>query len=203
MELLPQNTHNKIVAITGLTGVGKDYLGIRAVEGLGIPLVNWGTLLSDRLGESRDVMMQTVSATDVAREQYRVCDQLIDLQPVAVTCHTVRSRGLSVEYDIDLERRLNAGMYVYISAPAEQIQDRVMARNLTGERASQVLSVSAIRELQRIKKERVEQIASELHTPFIEIENNEEDLHLLKSNVDTIAHAIKFTTYTSINSTTL
>lgn len=167
--------HNKIIAITGLTGVGKDFLAMHAIQNLDINLVNWGTILSDRLGVRPDEMMETVNPKAVKRQQFTTCDTLVDSQPVVVTCHTVRSRGLSIEYDMGLERRLNPSVYVFISAPAALIQGRVVARNLSGTRVSQVLSLSHIEKLQQIKKDRVIAIADELNSLFIEI-NNEDDL---------------------------
>ena len=159
------------MTVTGLTGVGKDYLAVRALEGTDTPLVNWGTMLGLLLDLDRDVMMSRTDPSLVTRKQFEVCDELVAMQPVVVTAHTVRSSGTNIEYNQELEQRLNPSAYVYVSAPPEIIQQRVIARNSSAIRSSEVLSVSDIQDLQDLKRKKVFEIASEIGADFINLSN--------------------------------
>lgn len=183
--------HNKIVTITGLTGAGKDFLAVHALRGIRMPLVNWGTMLGELLDIDRDQMMVNTDPSLVSTKQFEVCDALIDMQPVAVTAHTVRSKGIDIEFDAELEHRLNPSAYVFVSAPAEIIQQRVIARNNIGERASDILSIDDIRKLQDLKKDRVMNISERIGTEFIDLINIPElfpqNIHLLARTLGNIA----------------
>ena len=164
-------SHNRIAVITGLTGVGKDFLTDRLVQDEPIKVVNWGTLLGSLLRTDRDTMMTTTNETEITKQQFAVCDALINMQPIAVTCHTVRSRGTDIEYNLALEEKLNPYAYIFVSAPAEIIGERVTLRNDSGVRNSEELRVSEIERLQNVKRQRVAEIATYLGSRFFELEN--------------------------------
>lgn len=157
-----------------MTGAGKDFLATSALKEVSVPIVNWGTLLSRLLGSDRDSMMIDSSPAIVSKMQYEVCDAIIGMQPIAVTAHTVRSRGTSIEFDTKLERYLNPSIYVFVSAPAETIRERVVARNNSCERSSDVLNVCDIHELQILKRDVVRSLADSIGSNFVELSNTRE-----------------------------
>lgn len=166
--------HSKAIAVTGMTGVGKDFLVERANAEHGITVVNWGTLLGEELREDRDVMMDVTDARRIRVGQFAVCRRILHLQPVAVTCHTVRPDDQGgFAYDPELEAAFNPAAYVFVTAPPETIYERVRQRNERGERKSRELSVPEIGEIQATKLSAVHELAGQLGCKMLVVENTD------------------------------
>lgn len=168
--------HNQTIAITGMTGVGKDYLIEKANAEHGLAVVNWGTLLGEELAADRDMMMDNTDPARIRAGQFIVCRRILDLQPVAVTCHTVRPEGDSFAYDLELEAEFNPSSYVFVTAPPELIYERVRQRNERGERKSHELPVGEIARVQDFKLQAVSELAGRLGCSMLVIENTAEAL---------------------------
>lgn len=170
-------TFNKAIAVTGMTGVGKDFLVEHANTDHGIAVVNWGTLLGDELREDRDVMMDVIDARRIRVGQFAVCKKILGLQPVAVTCHTVRADYHGIfAYDQELEAAFNPAAYVFVTAPPETICERVRQRNERGERKSQELSIPEIDDIQAVKLAAVHELAGQLGCRMLVVENTDTNL---------------------------
>lgn len=167
---------NQAIAVTGMTGVGKDYLIEKANADHGLTVVNWGTLLGEELAADRDLMMDSTDPARIRAGQFIVCKRILDLQPVAVTCHTVRPEGSLFAYDFELESAFNPSSYVFVTAPPELIYERVRQRNDRGERKSQEIPVEEIALVQDIKLRAVSELAGKLGCNLLVVENTAETL---------------------------
>jgi adenylate kinase len=167
---------NEIVAVTGMTGVGKDYLVDRANQRHGIGVVNLGTLIGDELAADRDVMMDTIPPERIRAAQFIVYRRVVAMQPRLVTCHAVRPQGEGFAYDMDLEQLLNPSSYVFVTAPPEVIAERVQRRNQSGERKSPDLPVAEIDRIQQIKLDAVEELTGILGCDLLVFNNVSEEL---------------------------
>jgi adenylate kinase len=168
--------HNQAVAVTGMTGAGKDYLVERANAHHNLTVLNWGSLLGIELAADRDLMMDAIDPQRIRRGQFAVCRQILGTQPVVVTCHTVRPQGEDFAYDLELESTFNPLAYVFVAAPPELIHERVRRRNEWGERKSQEIPVAEIARVQDIKLAAVARLAGTLGSGLTIIENANDNL---------------------------
>jgi len=166
-------TKNKILAVTGMTGVGKDYLVERANQEYEVGVVNWGSLIGDELEVNRDLMASTHSAEEIEAAQFAVCQKIVDMQPVVATCHTIRPLNGEYTYNLEVEQKLNPAGYVFISAPPELIAERIRKRNDEGSRKSQEMSIDEIFRIQQIKLLAVHSLARALDCRFVVLNNTE------------------------------
>lgn len=143
--------HNNILAVTGMTGVGKDFLVKEANTDIALSVINLGTLIGQKLNMDRDLMMQAVDAEHMRSTQLAVYHEVIRKQPLIVTCHTIRFMNGTYTYDLEIEQLFKPRYYVFVAAPPEVIAQRVHDRNLNTGRKSQELSIPKIAELQDIK----------------------------------------------------
>ena len=167
---------NKILGITGLTGVGKDYLVNAANPNNAVNTLNLGTLVGEALAMDRDAMMTAASPERIRRAQMSAYRHVVKIQPVIVTCHAVRDavQGTGYAYDREMEDVFNPTAYVFVSAPPELIEERVARRNESGERKSVVLSAAQIEEEQAAKLFLMGQLASEIECDLVVLQNVDE-----------------------------
>jgi adenylate kinase len=167
---------NEIVAVTGMTGVGKDYLVDKANREHGIGVVNLGTLIGKELATDRDAMMDTVAPARIRAAQFIVYRNVVAMQPQVVTCHAVRPQGEGFGYDMELEQLLNPSSYVFVTAPPEVIAGRVHLRNQNGERRSPELPIEEIARVQQIKLDAMERLTGILGCDLLILNNVNEEL---------------------------
>lgn len=166
---------NEIVAVTGMTGVGKDYLVDRANQEHGLGVVNLGTMVGEELATDRDLMMDIVDPARIRAAQFIVYRKVLAMQPRLVTCHAVRPQGEGFAYDLEIEQLFNPACYVFVAAPAEIIAERVRQRNQTGERKSPELPIDEIDRVQQIKLKAVTELSGALECDLLVLNNVHEE----------------------------
>lgn len=179
---------NKILAITGMTGVGKDFLVDRANQGSALQKINLGTLIGDILQANRDEMMDLTDAATMRSAQQTVYQKVVTMQPLIVTCHAVRKQENGYGYVYEMEKLLNPMTYVFIAAPANIIAERVHTRNQTGLRKSIELSISQIAELQELKLNAMKELTGRLGCEFMVLNNTTDNLG---ANIKTLRSYIR------------
>ena len=147
---------NNIIAVTGMTGVGKDFLIERANTTPTIKTSNLGTIIGTILNADRDNMMATVSPERIRQAQLKAYKEVTRTQPHIVTCHAIRLLDGVYNYDLVMERIFNPRLYVFVTAPPKVIVERVRLRNRAGLRKSEELPVEEVAKIQQIKLEKLE-----------------------------------------------
>lgn len=171
---------NRLIGVTGLTGVGKDYLVTAANADMKIRTSNLGTVIGEMLSMDRDAMMQSASPEKIRMAQRQAYAKVAAEQPLVVTCHAIRPMADGkLGFDNEMEDIFNPMSYVFVTAPADIIRERVIKRNQTGERKSPEMSVSQIDEEQDEKLERAQELATYLCTRLVVLENT--DLHYINN----------------------
>lgn len=170
--------HSNIMAVTGMTGVGKDYLVERANRTRGVAVENFGTHMGEELEIDRDLIVGAITQEQLSAAQERVARKLARIQPLILCSHVVIHDSRTGEYafNINVERILDPRNYVFVTAPPEVIQERVEARNRSGERSSELLSIDQIDDAQQTKLGLVESIAEELGSDLTVMHNTTEEL---------------------------
>lgn len=182
---------NKIMGVTGLTGVGKDYLVTAANADNKIQTRNLGSLIGEALRMDRDAMMQAATPERIRAAQLQAYRTVVAEQPMIVTCHAIREIAPNrLGFDEEMENMFNPLTYVFVKAPAELIKDRVARRNQSGERKSAELSIAQIDEEQSQKLELTHKLADYLCTRLIVLENTDEayvgNVAILRSEINLV-----------------
>lgn len=166
---------NRIIVLTGISGVGKDYLVHHADRPPELMVVGWGDELASLLGVDKDEM-DTVDAEKMHRAQVQVCDKVIAASPVVAICHTVRptSKG-DLGYVLDIEARLMPQYYVFAVAPPAVIKARIVARNEAGCRNVSVPPVDEVANGQLRQHDLVKELADRLGSRFVTLTNSGEN----------------------------
>lgn len=167
---------NRIIIVTGMTGVGKDFLVDKAIQDLSVNKVGWGDMLSEELGVNKDIMMSTVDPDRILEGQFAICHKVLQIQPVVAVCHVVKPENGRYIYNLEIEKLLNPFGYVFIAAPPELIYQRVQMRNLKGKRKSPEISVDEIERIQNIKIEAVKELAVIQGSQMLIVNNTVEEL---------------------------
>lgn len=167
---------NNIIAITGMTGVGKDFLLNKAAKPSAVQMANLGTIISEELGTNRDTMMSEVDSERIRQAQLKAYRRVVETQPIIVTCHTVRPYKRTYSYDLEMERIFSPKLYIFIWAPPHIIAKRVHQRNETGVRRSPEMSVDVIASEQEVKLERVRALTTILGCELLVFNNIDANL---------------------------
>lgn len=167
---------NRILAITGMTGVGKDFLVSKANADIDMQTVNLGTLIGDILQSNRDRMMDLTDAATMRAAQQTAYKKVVEMQPLIVTCHAIREQENGYGYVYEMEKLLNPMAYVFVAAPANIIAERVRSRNQKGARKSAELSVPQITELQELKLNAMKELAQKLGCELVILNNTADNL---------------------------
>lgn len=182
---------NRLIGITGVTGVGKDYLVAAANADNKIRSRNLGTIIGEMLKMDRDAMMGTADFDELRTAQLKAYSMVVSEQPLVVTCHAVREieKG-RLGYDEEMEGIFNPLSYVFVKAPAELINERVQKRNMSGERKSHERSTAQIDEEQSAKLELTRTLADYLSTRLIVLDNIDEayvgNVAILRSEINMV-----------------
>ncbi len=182
---------NRLIGVTGVTGVGKDYLVTAANADAKIGTRNLGTLVGEALKMDRDAMMRAAEADEIRTAQLKAYSIVVAEQPLVVTCHAIRElEPGKLAYDEEMEDMFNPQSYVFVKAPAELIKERVQKRNNSGERKSVEFSVNQIGEEQAAKLELTRSLADYLCTRLIVLENIDEayvgNVAILRSEINMV-----------------
>lgn len=182
---------NRLIGVTGVTGVGKDYLVTAANADAKIGTRNLGTLVGEALRMDRDAMMRSAGADEIRRAQLKAYSIVVAEQPLVVTCHAIRELKPGwLAYDEEMEDIFNPQSYIFVKAPAELIKERVQARNSSGERRSVELSVNQIDEEQAAKLELTHALTDYLCTRLIVLDNIDEayvgNVAILRSEINMV-----------------
>lgn len=167
---------NRIIIVTGMTAVGKDFLIDRVVENLQVNKTAWGDMLSDELGVNKDIMMDTVAPEIILDGQFAVCHEVLQMQPVVAVCHVVKPENGQYVYNLEIEKMLNPLGYIFIAAPPELIAQRVHMRNLEGNRKSPETPIDEIERVQDIKLKAIKELASLQNSEMLIVNNVAEEL---------------------------
>jgi len=163
---------NRLIGVTGVTGVGKDYLVTAANADNKVAVRNLGTLIGQSLSMDRDAMMRAVSLGRIRAAQMTAYKTVVAEQPLIVTCHAIREMDTGkLGFDEEMEDIFNPSTYVFVRAPAGVIKERVAERNRLGERSSVERSVAQIDEEQEQKLQLTHTLADYLCTRLIILDN--------------------------------
>lgn len=182
---------NRLIGVTGVTGVGKDYLVTAANADAKIETRNLGTLVGEALRMDRDAIMRAAGTEELRIAQLKAYSMVVAEQPLVVTCHAIRELEPGrLAYDEEMEDMFNPQSYIFVKAPAELIKERVQARNRSGERKSVELSVNQIDEEQAAKLELTHALADYLCTRLIVLDNIDEayvgNVAILRSEINLV-----------------
>lgn len=182
---------NRLIGVTGVTGVGKDYLVGAANADNKIRTRNLGTVIGEVLKMDRDAMMRTANFEEIRAAQLKAYSTVVSEQPLVVTCHAIRDlESGRLGYDEEMEDIFNPHSYVFVKAPAELIHERVQKRNMSGERKSVERSVAQIDEEQCAKLELTRTLADYLCTRLIVLDNIDEayvgNVAILRSEINMV-----------------
>ncbi len=176
---------SRLVTVTGVTGVGKDYLLDKSLAGIErINRRNFGDELGRQLQTDKDGLASVDSAPDVRQAVASVALRMKELTPLFLSSHVVRSSSDTLQSVLDVEGLMLPDWYVVITAPPEIIIERVQKRNMQGARKSVMKSVDEIDDIQQHQLSIVQQVAHELNCDVLTVVNAPEvDTN---SNVETI-----------------
>lgn len=186
-----QRNKNRTAIVTGMNGVGKDFLISKVIKSNPIKVAGWGDLLSEELGVDKDIMMKTVDPEMILQGQYAVCDKVMNMQPLVAICHVVKLENGRYVYNLEIEKRLNPMYYVFVSAPAELIAERVRKRNLSGERSSHEMSTKEIAEVQKIRLKAMKELAEVQQTKLVILNNIDAELDINLNTLDNLINHLK------------
>lgn len=167
---------NEILAVTGVTGVGKDFLVERANQPHSAAVANLGTLIGQKLATDRDLMMDEVDPKQLRAAQIAAYQEVVEKQPIVVTCHAIRAQSEGYGYDLEMEQIFNPKSYVFIAAPGEVIARRIQQRNERGERKSTELSAGEIEQIQQVKLTALTELTGKLGCNMLVITNTDENI---------------------------
>lgn len=162
---------NRILGVTGVTGVGKDHLINAANDNGRLKALNLGTLIGEKLSMDRDHMMAKAGPDQIYAAQIAAYREVVEAQPAIVTCHAIRDQGEGLQYFSEMERIFNPLAYVFVNAPGALIAERVRKRNLSSERQSVELPAGEIEDEQSAKLELMRKLTGELGCGLVIIEN--------------------------------
>lgn len=184
---------NRLIGITGVTGVGKDYLVTAANADNKIRSRNLGTIIGEMLKMDRDAMMRAANYNEIRAAQLKAYSLVVAEQPLVVTCHAVREIEGRLGYDAEMEDIFNPQSYVFVKAPAGLVRERVQKRNMSGERKSVELSVAQIDEEQSAKLELTRKLTDYLCTRLIVLDNIDKayvgNVAILRSEINMVLDA--------------
>ena len=180
---------NRIITVTGVTGVGKDYLVSRAVNGdhPGVKVANFGTLLGEALGMSRDQIARMDDPERLQRAQLLAARRVLGLQPVVLCSHVAPVEADT--YSLETEQAINPKAYVVVTAPPDVIAGRVHRRNLSGERNSPEISIKETARIQTDRLSAVQELSGRLGCEMLVLENIDQD-EGLANNVSQLSQLI-------------
>ncbi len=164
---------NRIIGVTGVTGVGKDFLVAAANADSKVRTVNLGSVIGEKLALDRDVMMSSADPDSITAAQFAAYREVSSLQPGIITCHAIREAANGLAFNMEMEKILNPTAYVFVSAPGELIADRVERRNSIGERKSPLLTPAQLEEEQEAKLILMRQLTTVLVCNLFVLENTD------------------------------
>lgn len=169
-----------LVTVTGVTGVGKDYLMDRALADMpGIHRRNFGTELGSYLGTDRDQLAPADDRTHIRDAVVEVARCMNLLRPLFLSSHVVRSLGAVASANARaVESIMRPDAYVVVTASPELIHERVAQRNAGGLRGSRERSIDEISELQEFQLSVVQGICTTIGSELIQIDNTPGDTQL-------------------------
>lgn len=163
---------HKLITVTGVTAVGKDYLLDRSLAHMPhINRRNFGCELGEYLGIDRDLVGATVDRSNLRKAAEEVSKKMASLRPLFLSSHVVQTPDDRINEILPVESILNADSYVVVVAPPELIYERVQKRNELGERASQETSIDQIGCLQDHQLAVVGYVCGALCSQLIILEN--------------------------------
>ena len=182
---------NRLIGVTGVTGVGKDYLVTAANADGKIGVRNLGTLVGETLNMDRDTMMRVVTPERIRSAQLQAYRRVVAEQPLVVTCHAIREQETGfLGFDEEMETIFNPNTYVFVKAPAELIRERVARRNRSGERKSVELSAAQIDDEQSQKLKLAYDLADYLCTRLVVLDNVDDayvgNVAILRSEINLV-----------------
>src|SRR3989344_5994622 len=163
---------SKLIAVTGVTAVGKDYLLDRSLAQMPhINRRNFGCELGEHLGIDKDSIIATVDRSKLRRATEEVSMKMADLRPLFLSSHVVQTLDDTADEILPVESIMHADSYVVVVAPPELIYERVQKRNELGKRTSEVTSIDQIGRLQKHQLSVVGYICGALCSQLVVLEN--------------------------------
>lgn len=185
------NSKNNIIVVTGMSGVGKDFLLSQVSLPKKISIIGWGDMLSKLLDKHKDLMMESIDSDTIIKNQFLVCEKVIKLQPVVAICHAIRLEDGIYNYNLEIEKKLNPKCYIFITAPAKIISHRIIERNKNGSRYITQTNIEHIEREQNIKLAKVMELAALLKTELVILSNIDDEYDYNISKLKLIMKRLK------------
>jgi len=127
--------HSQVVFVTGVTGVGKDFLINSTIQRFDpmfdLNMVNGGTELANELGvEKNDLAYR--SAKDFVDDHKIILDKVKACQPAILNGHIWLKRDNAWMYDRNFLKELNAAYHVVLIGNPEQIVKNINKKKEDG-----------------------------------------------------------------------
>jgi adenylate kinase len=150
----PENSRlNRVVTITGVTGVGKDFLiGRLTQDGLipnEISILNMGTLLSSISNKGRDSLRELPIET-LSQNLSLTVPKIISAQPAILNTHLIVRQNDYLIFNPNFEQMISPQWYVAVISDPNLIISWRQKRNERGERQSSVENEETITFHQRM-----------------------------------------------------
>lgn len=127
---------NRLITLTGVSGVGKDYLLRKVAEidpriGTSVTIYNFGELLFEQISLSnncldsqlttRDDLHQHLTQMEIKQLVEIVVEKIIKHEPALLNTHVVYKQRGSLQINPDINKKLNACWYIYVWSDPEAI----------------------------------------------------------------------------------
>ena len=163
---------NKIVAITGTSASGKDYLVDLINISSEIKKYNMGTMISEKLNTHRDLMMKKFSKEGIYKTQQECYSEVANAQPSILICHAVRKIDNKYTYDLRLEKILKPIYYIFVRSDPSEISNRIIQRNQKNGRITTAKTPDEINRIQKYEIIKTKEMCKIIGSKLIEIDNN-------------------------------
>lgn len=164
---------NRIIAITGTSASGKDYLVDLVKIPMAINKFNMGTMISEKLNTHRDLMMNKFPQETIYKNQLECYSEVANSQPSVLICHAIRKIDHKFTYDLSLEKIINPIYYIFVKSDPLEISKRIILRNIKEGRINKVETADKIRIIQNYEIAETKKLCRIIGSKFIEIDNNE------------------------------
>ena len=182
------NLH-RIISVSGVTSSGKDYLLGRSGAGT---VLSHGTLIGQALATERDAIRQNGDLAHIRSAVLSTADAVLQAQPAVLNTHIFVKHGGYYMVNLELEQLIRPAFYVAVVGDPQQIFDWRQARNLRGERQSDLESPEEIAFHQNMIVDTLSNLSTLLGSGFVVLHNSPDktdaNAQLLTNLYNSLAH---------------
>lgn len=182
------NLH-RIISVSGVTSSGKDYLLGRSGAGT---VLSHGTLIGQALATERDAIRQNGDLAHIRSAVLSTADAVLQAQPAVLNTHIFVKHGGYYMVNLELEQLIRPAFYVAVVGDPQQIFDWRQARNLRGERQSDLESPEEIAFHQNMIVDTLSNLSTLLGSGFVVLHNSadktDSNAQLLSNLYNSLTH---------------